>query len=217
MAALILFGVFTLLMLIGTPIAFCLGAASFAAILYMGLPPLVIFQQMNSGMSVFTLLAIPFFIYAGDLMVRGGIAQRIVNFAGSLVGHVRGGMGHVNVVTSVMFAGISGSALADAAGPGAIETRMMARSGYDKAYSAALSAASARRRVSSIRSGGCGSSAGWRRRTDGRATPGTPSPHARRGGAATAPAAAAAPGLPRRIDRSRTRSRPCLRRSDRSW
>ena len=78
MASLILFGVFTLLMLIGTPIAFCLGAASFATILYMGLPPMVIFQQMNSGMSTFTLLAIPFFIYAGDLMVRGHIAQRIV-------------------------------------------------------------------------------------------------------------------------------------------
>ena len=62
MATAILFGTFTLLMLIGTPIAFCLGVASFATILYMGLPPLVIFQQMNSGMSVFTLLAIPFFI-----------------------------------------------------------------------------------------------------------------------------------------------------------
>ena len=86
MATLILFGVFTILMLIGTPIAFCLGIASFATIYYMGLPPLVIFQQMNSGMSVFTLLAIPFFIYAGDLMVRGGIAQRIVAFAGSLSG-----------------------------------------------------------------------------------------------------------------------------------
>ena len=93
----ILFGVFTLLMLIGTPIAFCLGVASFATVLYMGLPPLVVFQRLNSGMSVFSLLAIPFFIYAGDLMVRGGIAQRIVAFAGSLVGHVRGGLGQVNI------------------------------------------------------------------------------------------------------------------------
>ena len=77
----ILFGSFVTLMLIGTPIAFCLGAASFATILYMGLPPLVIFQRLNSGMSVFTLLAVPFFIYAGDLMVRGGIASRIVAFS----------------------------------------------------------------------------------------------------------------------------------------
>lgn len=91
MDMMILFGVFTLLMLIGTPIAFCLGVASFATVLYLGLPPLVIFQRLNSGMSVFSLLAIPFFIYAGDLMVRGGIAQKIVAFAASLVGHIRAG------------------------------------------------------------------------------------------------------------------------------
>ncbi len=70
----ILFGSFTLLMLIGTPIAFCLGVSSLATVLYMGLPPLVVFQRLNSGMSVFSMLAIPFFIYSGDLMVRGGIA-----------------------------------------------------------------------------------------------------------------------------------------------
>ncbi|RVA31988.1 TRAP transporter large permease subunit, partial [Mesorhizobium sp. M7A.F.Ca.CA.004.11.2.1] len=96
----ILFGVFTLLMLIGTPIAFCLGVASFATVLYMGLPPLIVFQRLNSGMSVFSLLAIPFFIYAGDLMVRGGIASKIVAFAGSLVGHLRGGLGQVNIATA---------------------------------------------------------------------------------------------------------------------
>ena len=89
----ILFGVFTILMLVGTPIAFCLGIASFATILYLGLPPLVVFQRVASGVSVFTLMAIPFFIFAGDLMVRGGIASRIVAFAGSLIGHVRGGLG----------------------------------------------------------------------------------------------------------------------------
>jgi tripartite ATP-independent transporter DctM subunit len=115
MELLILFGVFTLLMLIGTPIAFCLGIASFATVLYMGLPPLIVFQRMNSGMSVFSLLAIPFFIYAGDLMVRGGIAKRIIAFAGSLVGHIRGGLGQVNIATAVLFGGISGSAVAEAA------------------------------------------------------------------------------------------------------
>jgi tripartite ATP-independent transporter DctM subunit len=134
MASLILFGVFTLLMLIGTPIAFCLGAASFAAILYMGLPPLVIFQQMNSGMSVFTLLAIPFFIYAGDLMVRGGIAQRIVNFAGSLVGHMRGGLGQVNIAASTLFGGISGSAVAEAAAVGGLMIPQMKARGYGADY-----------------------------------------------------------------------------------
>lgn len=134
MATLILFGVFTLLMLIGTPIAFCLGIASFAAILYMGLPPLVIFQQMNSGMNVFTLLAIPFFIYSGDLMVRGGIAQRIVAFAGSLVGHLRGGLGQVNVAASTLFGGISGSAVAEAAAVGGLMIPQMKARGYGADY-----------------------------------------------------------------------------------
>lgn len=134
MATWILFGVFTLLMLIGTPIAFCLGVASFATILYMGLPPLVIFQQMNSGMSVFTLLAIPFFIYAGDLMVRGGIAQRIVAFAGTLVGHLRGGLGQVNVMASTLFGGISGSAVAEAAAVGGLMIPQMKMRGYGADY-----------------------------------------------------------------------------------
>lgn len=134
MASLILFGVFTLLMLIGTPIAFCLGVASFATILYMGLPPLVIFQQMNSGMSVFTLLAIPFFIYAGDLMVRGGIAERIVAFAGTLVGHLRGGLGQVNIAASTLFGGISGSAVAEAAAVGGLMIPQMRMRGYGADY-----------------------------------------------------------------------------------
>lgn len=134
MAALILFSVFTLLMLIGTPIAFCLGAASFMTILYMGLPPMVVFQQMNSGMSVFTMLAIPFFIYAGDLMVRGGIAQRIVAFAGSLVGHLRGGLGQVNITASTLFGGISGSAVAEAAAVGGLMIPQMKARGYGADY-----------------------------------------------------------------------------------
>lgn len=130
----ILFGTFTLLMLIGTPIAFCLGVASFATILYMGLPPLVVFQQLNSGMSVFTLLAIPFFIYAGDLMVRGGIATRIVAFAGSLVGHIRGGLGQVNIAASTLFGGISGSAVAEAAAVGGLMIPQMKARGYGADY-----------------------------------------------------------------------------------
>lgn len=130
----ILFGVFTLLMLIGTPIAFCLGVASFATALYMGLPPLVVFQRLNSGMSVFSLLAIPFFIYAGDLMVRGGIAQKIVAFAGSLVGHLRGGLGQVNIATATLFGGISGSAVAEAAAVGGLMIPQMKARGYGADY-----------------------------------------------------------------------------------
>ncbi len=134
MAAWILFGSFAVLMLIGTPIAFCLGVASFATVLYMGLPPLVVFQQINSGMSVFTLLAVPFFIYAGDLMVRGGIAQRIVAFAGSLVGHLRGGLGQVNIAASTLFGGISGSAVAEAAAVGGLMIPQMKARGYGADY-----------------------------------------------------------------------------------
>ena len=130
----ILFGVFTLLMLIGTPIAFCLGVASFATVLYMGLPPLVVFQRLNSGMSIFSLLAIPFFIYAGDLMVRGGIAQKIVAFAASLIGHVRGGLGQVNIVTATLFGGISGSAVAEAAAVGGLMIPQMKARGYGADY-----------------------------------------------------------------------------------
>ncbi|MCJ8520070.1 tripartite ATP-independent transporter DctM subunit [Pseudorhizobium tarimense] len=130
----ILFGVFTLLMLIGTPIAFCLGVASFATAAYIGLPPLVVFQRLNSGMSVFSLLAIPFFIYAGDLMVRGGIAQKIVAFAASLVGHVRGGLGQVNIVTATLFGGISGSAVAEAAAVGGLMIPQMKERGYGTDY-----------------------------------------------------------------------------------
>lgn len=134
MELLILFGVFTLLLLIGTPIAFCLGVASFATVLYMGLPPLVVFQRMNSGMSVFSLLAIPFFVYAGDLMVRGGIASRIIAFAGSLVGHVRGGLGQVNIATATLFGGISGSAVAEAAAVGGLMIPQMKARGYGADY-----------------------------------------------------------------------------------
>jgi tripartite ATP-independent transporter DctM subunit len=130
----VLFGVFTVLMIIGTPIAFCLGVASFATVIYMGLPPLVVFQRLNSGMSVFSLLAIPFFIYAGDLMVRGGIAQKIVAFAASLVGHLRGGLGQVNIVTATLFGGISGSAVAEAAAVGGLMIPQMKARGYGTDY-----------------------------------------------------------------------------------
>ena len=134
MALWILFGVFAVLMCIGMPIAFCLGIASFATVLYMGLPPLVIFQQMNSGMSVFTLLAIPFFIYAGDLMVRGGIASRIVAFAGSMIGHLRGGLGQVNIAAATLFGGISGSAVAETAAVGGLMIPQMKARGYGADY-----------------------------------------------------------------------------------
>lgn len=140
--SLILFLVFAVGLAIGVPIALAMGGAGLLALALDGnLSLLSVPQRFFDGINSFPLMAVPFFILAADLMTASGITTALLRFAGAMVGHVRGGMGHVNVVTSVMFAGISGSALADAAGPGAIETRMMARSGYDKAYSAALSAA----------------------------------------------------------------------------
>lgn len=136
----ILFGVFSLLLLIGVPVAFCLGIASVATVAYMGLPPVVVFQQMNSGMNAFAMMAIPFFIYAGDLMIRGGIAERLIQMAASLVGHLRGGLGQVNVVTCTLFGGISGSAVADASAVGGLMIPQMKKRGYDADYAVNVTA-----------------------------------------------------------------------------
>ncbi|WP_371171682.1 TRAP transporter large permease [Aliiroseovarius sp. 2305UL8-7] len=130
----ILFGTFSFLLLIGTPVAFCLGVSSFATIAYLGLPPVVVFQRLNSGVSVFALMAIPFFIYAGDLMVRGDIARRLVSLAEAFVGHFRGGLGQVNVLSSVMFGGVSGSAAADASAVGGLMVPQMKERGYGVDY-----------------------------------------------------------------------------------
>ena len=134
MELLVLFGTFAVLLLIGTPVAFCLGVSSFATIAYLGLPPVVVFQRLNSGISVFALMAIPFFIYAGELMVRGDIARRLVALAGSVVGHMRGGLGQVNIAASVLFGGISGSAAADASAIGGLMIPQMEERGYGKDY-----------------------------------------------------------------------------------
>jgi tripartite ATP-independent transporter DctM subunit len=130
----VLFGTFVFLLLIGTPVAFCLGVASFATVLYLGLPPVVVFQQLNSGVSVFALMAIPFFIFAGELMVRGDIARRLVALAGAMVGHMRGGLGQVNITASVLFGGISGSAAADATAIGGLMIPQMKEKGYSVEY-----------------------------------------------------------------------------------
>jgi tripartite ATP-independent transporter DctM subunit len=134
----VLFGSFVFLLLIGTPVAFCLGVSSFLTVLYLGLPPVVVFQRLNSGVSVFALMAIPFFIFAGDLMVRGDIARRLVALAGALVGHLRGGLGQVNVLASVMFGGVSGSAAADASAVGGLMVPQMKARGYDVDYAVNL-------------------------------------------------------------------------------
>lgn len=134
----VLFGSFVFLLLIGTPVAFCLGVSSFLTVAYLGLPPVVVFQRLNSGVSVFALMAIPFFIFAGDLMVRGDIARRLVALAGAMVGHLRGGLGQVNVMASVMFGGVSGSAAADASAVGGLMVPQMKARGYDVDYAVNL-------------------------------------------------------------------------------
>src|SRR6476646_8140218 len=96
------------LLVLGVPVAFAIGLSALATILYEGLPMTVIFQQMTSGMNVFSFLAIPFFIFAGELMMYGGIADKIVDFAKAVVGHIRSGLDMSNVVACTLFGGVSG-------------------------------------------------------------------------------------------------------------
>ncbi|GAB5463212.1 TRAP transporter large permease [Hoeflea alexandrii] len=129
---------------LGVPVAFTMGIAGLSAILINGgLNPLVATQRMFAGIDSFPLMAVPFFILASELMTACGLTRALLRFANALVGHVRGGLGHVNILVSMLFAGISGSALADAAGPSAIVMRMMREAGYEKNYAGALSAATA--------------------------------------------------------------------------
>jgi tripartite ATP-independent transporter DctM subunit len=125
---------FVLLLLLGVPVAFAIGLSAVCAVLWEGLPLAVVFQRMNAGMNIFSFLAIPFFIFAGELMLHGGIADRIVAFAKNLVGHIRGGLGMSNVVACTLFGGISGSAVADVSAMGAVMIPMMKREGYHADY-----------------------------------------------------------------------------------
>jgi tripartite ATP-independent transporter DctM subunit len=125
---------FTLFLLLGVPVAFAIGLSSLATLLYEGLPLAVGFQQMISGMNPFSFLAIPFFIFAGEIMLYGGIADRIVDFAKSLVGHVRGGLGMSNVLACTLFGGVSGSPVADVSAMGAVLIPQMKKAGYDADY-----------------------------------------------------------------------------------
>jgi tripartite ATP-independent transporter DctM subunit len=125
---------FTLLLLLGVPVAFAIGLSSVATIVAAGLPIAVVFQKMVGGMQVFSFLAIPFFVFAGELMLYGGIADRIVRFANSLVGHVRGGLGMSNVLGCTLFGGIVGSPVADVSAMGSVMIPLMKKEGYDADY-----------------------------------------------------------------------------------
>jgi tripartite ATP-independent transporter DctM subunit len=125
---------FVAFLLLGVPVAFAIGLSAVCTILWEGLPLAVVFQRMTSGMNIFSFLAIPFFIFAGELMLHGGIAERIVQFAKDLAGHIRGGLGMSNVVACTLFGGVSGSAVADVSAMGSVMIPMMKKAGYHADY-----------------------------------------------------------------------------------
>ncbi|MES2955974.1 MAG: TRAP transporter large permease [Pseudomonadota bacterium] len=136
--------IFLLLMSGGIPVAIAMAGSSLIYIWWTGnLPGFVVIHRMVSGIDSFPLLAVPFFILAGNLMNNAGITNRIYNYALALVGWMKGGLGHVNVVGSVVFAGMSGTAIADAAGLGTIEIKAMTEHGYSKEFAVGVTAASA--------------------------------------------------------------------------
>lgn len=142
MALTVLFISLVIMLIIGVPVAVSLGAASLFYIVLDGLPNTVLIHTMVSGVDAFPLLAVPFFILAGHLMNTAGITNKIFDFAKAMVGWMHGGLGHVNIGASVIFAGMSGAAVADAGGLGAIEIKAMKDAGYDTDFSVGVTAAS---------------------------------------------------------------------------
>ena len=135
---------FLFLMASGIPVAIAMAGSSLVYILISGdLPPFAVVHRMIGGIDSFPLLAVPFFILAGNLMNNAGITNRIYNYALALVGWLKGGLGHVNIVGSVVFAGMSGTAIADAAGLGTIEIKAMKDHGYSSEFAVGVTAASA--------------------------------------------------------------------------
>lgn len=134
---------FATMMMIGIPLSFTLILSGILYFVMAGLPLYLVAQQFFNGMDIFTIMAIPFFMLAGDLLVASGTADRLVRFALLLVGRLRGGMGYVNVVNSFMFGGCSGSAVADVAALGRMEVRMMETNGFRRDFAAALTCTTA--------------------------------------------------------------------------
>jgi C4-dicarboxylate transporter DctM subunit len=144
MLVLLIFSVLVAMILIGFPIAVAMGLTAVGFFLGLGEPRMIgaMAQRMYSAVSSFPLLAIPFFILAGNLMNSGGMTDRIFGFARTVVGHVRGGLAHVSVLASMLFAGVSGAALAEAMGLGVIEIKAMKDAGFDKTFAGAVVASS---------------------------------------------------------------------------
>lgn len=142
MSLFILLFVFIVGLAIGIPVAITLGLSSASYLLYVGIPLVVVPQKMYAGIDTFVLLSIPGFILAGNLMSNGGITHQIIRFANSMVGWIRGGLGLTNVAGSMLFGGISGTAVADAASIGGVLIPGMKKAGYPADFSAAVTAAS---------------------------------------------------------------------------
>ncbi len=139
MAIALLFGLFVLLLAIGVPVAFSLAAASLVTLAYLGLPEVVLVQQIGAGIGTASLIAIPLFIFAGEIMMRGGISERLIALASSLVGRIRGGLGQVSILSSLFFGGVSGSAIADVSAVGGTMIPQMVKRGYDRDFAVNVS------------------------------------------------------------------------------
>jgi tripartite ATP-independent transporter DctM subunit len=138
-----LLGAMLLLMLLGMPVFAAIGIACAGYLVASGAPPVIAVQQMFAGIDQFPLLAVPFFVLAGNLMNASVITDRIFRFASAACGHIRGGLGHVNVFASLIFSGMSGTAVADAGGLGTIELKAMRDAGFDVRFAVGVTAASA--------------------------------------------------------------------------
>lgn len=141
MISVLMIAVLLILFVIHVPIAFALGIASLLVLFLVDeIPLLVLPQRMFTGTDSFTLISIPFFLLAGSLMEKGGVSEKLIQFAQSLVGHIKGGIGMISVISSMFFAGISGSAIADTAAIGRITIPAMIQRGYHKSYATAIQA-----------------------------------------------------------------------------
>ncbi|MEG0151118.1 MAG: TRAP transporter large permease, partial [Comamonas sp.] len=139
-----LFVAIIVLLVLGFPVAFALAISAALAVFVGGrYPQLIVFKEMFTGIDSFPLMAVPFFILAAELMSGGALTAVLLRFAAQFVGHLRGGLGYANVMSLTLFSGISGSALADAAGPGSMMVKMMDKAGYSRPYAAALTASTA--------------------------------------------------------------------------
>jgi tripartite ATP-independent transporter DctM subunit len=143
MSTALLFGLFALFLLAGVPVAFALAAASTLVVLMLDLPLILAVQQLAAGAGSISLIAIPLFIYTGELMLRGGISERLIGLAASLVGHLRGGLGQVNVLSNLFFGGVSGSAIADVSAVGGAMIPQMVQRGFDRDFAVNVSISAA--------------------------------------------------------------------------